>query len=76
MIVHCYTPPYKDYFVAAFPMQDVRIQREMRTWCYNTFGEPGYRVTTDEVRWLDEIAYGEVRFSRESDLAMFLLRWE
>lgn len=76
MRIHSYQPPYKDYFVAAFqsplPIPDAR---EMGQWCYNAFGPSGYRVGTGEVRWRDNIHYGEVTFSHEEDLTLFLLRW-
>lgn len=76
MIIHRYQPAYKPYYVAAFPMQSVEKSNEIRRWCVETFGQPGLRVDTHEVRWKDEVRYGEVRFDRESDLIMFILRWE
>ncbi len=75
MIIHYYKALYKNYFVAAFPMQPVTVQNEIRRWCYNTFGEEGYKVNTAEVRWKDDIKTGEVRFDRESDLLAFVLKW-
>ena len=76
MFIHRYKPPYKNYYVAAFPMQPTEKQDEMRIWCYQTFGNPGYKAHTPDIRWVDDIGSGEIRFNRESDLAMFLLRWE
>jgi len=40
-----------------------------------TDGPDGWRHNTQQVRWRDNIANGEIRFSREDDLALFLLRW-
>lgn len=76
MFLHRYKPAYKNYTVVAFPVQEIDVQTEIRTWCYQTFGVPGYKTDTEEVRWVDYITYGEVRIDRESDLVMFLLRWE
>lgn len=76
MIIHYYKPTYKNYIVAAFPMQNVDTQLEMRKWCTQTFGPAGYLIDKDIVRWTDEIGFGEIRFNKDSDLAMFLLRWE
>jgi len=70
-----YKPTYKNYTTVAFPMQEILVQAEIRTWCYQTFGEPGYRNDTADVRWVDDIKYGEVRIDRESDLMMFILKW-
>jgi hypothetical protein len=76
MLIHSYQPPYKDYFVAAFqsPLMPF-IELEIGQWCYNSFGPSGYRKGTGEVRWRDDIHYGEVTFSREEDLTLFLLKW-
>ena len=62
--------------IVAFPRPDLKKVKEIREWCYATYGEPGYRSNTDETRWIDDITYGEVVLSRETDLTMFLLRWE
>ena len=76
MKLHYYKQPYKNYTTVAFPMQDLATQFQLRNWCYKTFGEPGYKPDTAEVRWVDDIKYGEIRIDRDSDLMMFLLRWE
>lgn len=74
MLVHTYKPPYKDYHVVAF-QSPVSNAREIGQWCYTSFGPSGYLHNTAEVRWRDDIHYGEVTFSREEDLALFLLKW-
>lgn len=63
--------------VAAFQHSQFRAdeQHKIRQWCYETFGSSGYLVNTDEVRWIDSIHFGEIEFSREEDLAVFLLKW-
>ena len=76
MKIHHYKAIYKDYFVAAFPMQDWATQYQMRTWCRELYSKPGYNAEIGEVRWVDEIEYGEVRIKHQRDLVMFLLRWE
>lgn len=75
MKIHTYKPPYKDYYVAAFP-SPTNNTKEMIEWCHRTFGEPGFLPHTQDVRWRDGIMFGEAYFARESDLMMFLLRWE
>lgn len=62
-------------FTAAFPRPNENQSQEIRRWCYNTYGVPGIRVDTDEMRWRDGILYGEIVFQREEDLSMFLLKW-
>jgi hypothetical protein len=74
MIIHYYKPPYKDYHIAAFH-SPVENERELGRWCYDNFGPSGYQPDIAQVRWNDNIHYGEIRFDRESDLALFLLRW-
>lgn len=76
MFIHIYKPPYKNYHVAAFPMQDLDQQDAIRKWCYQTFGAPGYRTNTADVRWVDYIRYGEVKIEQETDLMLFLLKWQ
>jgi hypothetical protein len=48
---------------------------DIARWCYRSFGPAGYQAMTDEIRWQDSIQYGKIVFSREQDLAWFLLRW-
>lgn len=62
------------WYVAAFKAKQQQ-RPEITRWCYQTYGEPGYRYDTAEIRWKDSIQYGEIHFSRESDLEWFVLRW-
>ena len=79
MQIHHYTLPGYDghgnSYIAAFRTQPPNKVTEIRKWCYNTYGEPGYRVDSAEIRWQDGVSRGEVLFNREGDLMMFLLRW-
>lgn len=75
MYIKHYKVPYKNYYVAAFH-SPVSNASEIRKWCNDIFGKPNFKQETQEVRWRDNIHYGEVLLSRESDLIMFLLRWE
>lgn len=61
-------------YVAAFSIR-AKTHQEMTKWCHQTFGAPGYLVDTHEIRWVDQIKYGEVRFRRKSDAEFFILRW-
>ena len=74
MHIHVYKPSFRNYLVAAFH-SPVSNETEIRQWCHDTFGKDGYDFNTQEVRWRDNIHFGEVSFGRESDLAMFLLKW-
>jgi hypothetical protein len=49
-------------------------QKEMVKWCLDSFGNFGYNVCTDQIRWAHEnnVFY----FTFESDRSMFLLRWQ
>ena len=62
-------------YIAAFAKASLSKHQEIRSWCYETYGWPGYQAANDFTRWRDDIAFGEVEFARESDLALFLLRW-
>lgn len=64
------------YFVAAFPAPDINLTYEIRKWCYEAYGLPNYKPDTVETRWEDDVKYGEITFERESDLTLFLLRWQ
>ena len=77
MILHHYKKIDRDsnHYVVAFPRPDPKLTKEIRTWCYQSYGEPDYRYLTDEIRWLDYIRCGEICFTRESDLSFFMLRW-
>jgi hypothetical protein len=62
-------------YIAAFgrPLSE---QSDIRRWCYQTYGTPGYRYDDDLTVWKDNIAFGEIEFARESDLSLFLLKWK
>lgn len=80
MFVHNYSIPHNRYdglhrYMAAFRKQDPKKIKEIREWCYNTYGPPGLRIETDEIRWQDDVVNGEVVFDRASDLELFLLKW-
>jgi hypothetical protein len=65
-------------YAAVFPASEIPVTKtlEILRWCHKTFGKPGYCPLTVEARWEEHARYGEVIFYRESDLIMFLLRWE
>mgnify|MGYP003341860056 CR=1 FL=1 len=64
--------PYR--YVAAFGLARIRTDH-IREWCYDTYGWPGYLPNTHEIRWRDSLRHGEIEFSREEDLTLFLLKW-
>lgn len=70
MFIHTYdekTEIGERWTVAAFSASSSEI-REIKQWCYATYGQPGNR-------WCDTAYWGEVRFRDKKDLTMFLLRW-
>jgi len=81
MFIHTYTqknydaqePEIARWYVAAFTTP--KNYYDIAKWCYNTFGEPGFIHNTQRTRWADDIHYGEIYFSNEEDLLMFILRW-
>ena len=81
MFVHAYESVllYKHgpthWYIAAFQNHKQVDLGAIRRWCYQTYGVPGIHVDTDEIRWQDNIKFGEVRFSRKEDLEWFVLRW-
>lgn len=49
---------------------------EIRQWCVDNFGEPGYQEEHGKSRWLDDIKdNGEIYLCRDEDLTFFLLKW-
>lgn len=62
-------------YMAAFNKQLPHRTTEIRRWCFESFGPPGYLSHIDETRWQDDVKYGEIVFQREEDLTLFLLRW-
>lgn len=79
MLVHHYFEHVdyleKGFHVAAFPEQHPSVDMEIKRWCWQMFGQEGYMVNSNEIRWKDSIEYGEIRFQREEDLSLFLLKW-
>lgn len=83
MFVHAYKETRGPYWVAAFDMLPVADRRAVFDFCYQNFG-PGLgdmRVAEPcdspfVHRWVNDIHWGEVRFSNEADLTAFLLRWQ
>lgn len=78
MIIHSYKEAKGPYWVAAFEAP-VSQQGKIFDFCYQSFG-PGlgaFRVEDSAFahRWVNDIQWGEVRFSQEKDLHWFLLRW-
>ena len=60
-------------FVAAFPTLPTRAAEEqVRTWCEEMFGKS--TIWLHGV-WEDRIRYGEVTFAKESNLALFVMKW-
>ena len=70
MLIHSYQDTATTRHVASFNSGITKLgwAYDMHKWCVQTFGPEG-------VRWSDQINYGEVIFTNESDLALFLLRW-
>ena len=66
------------YYVAAFDTwgRNLRsgLSTRVREWCVKTYGPVNRNDSTP--RWCDDTTWGEVRFRDESDLCMFLLKWE
>lgn len=58
---------------AAFPKLPTKSAEEtMRSWCEETFGKSTIWL---HGTWEDRIRYGEISFARETDLALFIMRW-
>lgn len=80
MFIHTYTRPKDpilggEWYIAAWQTSKEN-RSDIQRWCYRTYGIPGYRVNTDDIRWKDGIQYGEAIFSKKEDLEWFVLRWE
>ena len=79
MRVHHYPMPRQGCdrirYMASFNYQLPKKSGEIRQWCIDTYGAPGCLPQSTEIRWLDDIKYGEIVFQREADLMLFLLRW-
>ena len=48
---------------------------EIRKWCIENFGEPGYQEEHSESRWLDHCDHSEIFLCKDEDLTFFLLKW-
>ena len=49
---------------------------EVRKWCLENFGRPGYQDQLEGTRWLDDISEGStVYLCKDEDLTFFLLKW-
>ena len=49
---------------------------EIRQWCIENFGKPGYQEELEGNRWLDDIdGHGEIYLCKDEDLTFFLLKW-
>jgi hypothetical protein len=49
--------------------------QEIRDWCINNLGNPGYQEEHECSRWLDDAENGEIILCNDSDLTFFLLKW-
>ena len=79
MYIHSYKEANSPYWVAAFETPEQFANTEIFDFCYKNFG-PGLgdmRVDNSPFvhRWVNDIKWGEVRFSQEADLQWFLMRW-
>ena len=84
MFIHTYVM-YRPYNEHAMPWHVAELNRNelkdgvlysIRKWCYQTYGDPGFKHNTHEIRWKDSIHKGEILFNRKEDLEWFLLRWQ
>jgi hypothetical protein len=80
MFIHHYPIPeryggYPVSYMASFHKQAPAKTAEIRRWCFETFGPPGYLVNTAETRWTDDVKHGEIVFQREADFMLFVLKW-
>jgi hypothetical protein len=48
----------------------MEYRHKMRKWCYAMFGNPDL-----DMRWHDNILFGEALFLHEEDAMLFLARW-
>jgi len=75
MFIHTYDEYWdQGHAVAAFSTSKDAVA-EIRKWCYNVYGPPGYNHLTAQIRWKDYIDHGEVLFDKREDLSLFLLKW-
>lgn len=88
MYVHSYKEIDTPYWVASFSLkrgeldESESLLKEIESFCNKMYG-PGlgdhriYPLNNSPFvhRWVNDIVYGEVRFSQEEDLVLFLLRW-
>lgn len=48
---------------------------EIRQWCLDNFGLPGYQDAIEGTRWLDDTENSEIFLCNDEDLTFFLLKW-
>lgn len=81
---HVYREVTGPYWCVAWPMGllDAEQRHHLFFWCYENFGPGLGQLRAGPVqtscfvhRWVDDIEWGELRFSRDEDLTLFQLRW-
>lgn len=77
---HNYGPDHAKYVVQLHisPINSVDKLHEIIEWCYRTYGSPGWRTDTYEVVWTaggGKYPTREIMFNKESNMALFILRW-
>lgn len=82
--LHVYREITGPYWCVAWPMDLLDRQQQycLLDWCRENFG-PGLgmlrvgpvQTSNFTHRWVDDVEWGELRFSQEADLNWFLLRW-
>ena len=63
MFIHSYAKTNRlneSVYIAAFAKLPLLKTREIREWCYKTYGWPGYQASIDLAVWRDDIAFGEI----------------
>lgn len=70
MYIHTYQDTSMRYVAAFSPRSGIELGwlYDLREWCKEAYGLAG-------ARWRDQIIYGEIHFTNEEDLSLFLLRW-
>lgn len=68
MFIHTYEEYQNQGWAVAAFSANIDTLKEIRQWCYSTYGPPGER-------WEDAIRWGEVYFSDKKDLLLFSLKW-
>lgn len=65
----------RDKFLYSIEMSgfDFSMEKELLSWCTQTFGESALNNTDDEARWI--IQWNGIRFKRKEDVTWFMIRW-